>query len=87
MTDETSTIAVVGSKMRPEAYAGMNGDPSASSLLPGQTVKRGTVAKKIMAGPAVTAHAGEDWQLRPVSAAQAVPTTPGIRNRNGEGGV
>ena|SRR5450756_2079765 len=89
MTDPveiTSTIAVVGSRMKAEAFAGMDGDPQASSLLPGETVKRGTVAKKLMAGPTVTAHAGEDFQTRAVSPEQKVPTAFGQRSRSGEGG-
>lgn len=71
--------------MRAEAFYGQGGNDQASSLLPGEQVKRGTVAKKIMAAP-VVARAG-DWQTRAVSADQKVKTTRGMRSRNGEGGT
>jgi len=89
MTDE-STIAVVGSKMKPEAFYGQGGDDSPSSIHPGSPpIKRSKFAKSVISdqGGPVNPHAGEDWQTRPVSAEQAVPVTPGMRNRNGEGGV
>jgi hypothetical protein len=66
---------IVGSHLAPEAFAGQNGDPEASSLLPGAQPRRSSVAKKIMKGTEVSATAG-DWQTRNVSAApiKASPT-------------
>jgi hypothetical protein len=72
---------IVGSHFAPDAFAGQNGDNTPSSLLPGQTVKRGKDAKSIMKGTEVTVQTAE-WQTRKVSAAQKVPTTPGMKNPN-----
>lgn len=82
MTDNTSTIEIIGSKMKAESL-GTQSDDGSTSLLPGHKVRHGTVAKKIMAGPAVTADAGS-WQTRPVSS-QALPTTPGMKSRQHSG--
>ena len=89
MTD-ASTIAVVGSKMKAEAFAGQNGDATPSSIHPGSApIKLSTFAKSVIKdqGGPVNPHAGEDWQTRSVSAAPAAPTTPGMRNRSHEGEV
>jgi hypothetical protein len=79
-------VEIIASHMKAESL-GTQSDDGSTSLLPGHSVKRGSIAKKLVAGPAVNPHAGEDWQTRPVSAEQAVPTTPGMRNRSHEGGV
>jgi hypothetical protein len=71
---------IVGSKMAPEAFAGQNGDPQASSLLPGEQPRRSSVAKKIMKGTEVSAAPG-DWQTRPVSAAP-IAASPTMKNPN-----
>jgi hypothetical protein len=65
----------VGSRLKAEAFGGMNGDPNASSLLPGQQVKRGSVGKSIMKGSEVSLEAANaaNVQQRTISSA---PTTP-----------
>jgi hypothetical protein len=71
------TEEIVASHIKAEAFAGQNGDPEASSLLPGQQPRRSSVAKKIMKGTEVSATAG-DWQTRTVSAAP-IKTNPGTK--------
>jgi hypothetical protein len=73
-------IQYVGRGLRVEAYAGMNGDPEASSLLPGQQVRRGTVAKKIMAGTQVNVP-GSNAQTRTVSA-KPIKVSPTMHSPN-----
>jgi hypothetical protein len=75
-----TNIQFVGRGLRVEAFAGQNGDPSASSLLPGQQVRRGTVAKSLMKGTQVTLPVS-NAQTRTVSA-KPIKTTPGMRSRN-----
>jgi hypothetical protein len=67
----------VGSHIKAEAFAGQNGDPEASSLLPGQQPRRGTVAKSIMKGTDVTVP-GSDWRTRTVSTAP-IKANPGTK--------
>jgi hypothetical protein len=54
-TDPIDTVGsptvYIGSHLKAEAFGGMNGDPNASSLLPGQTVKRGSVGKSLIGTP------------------------------------
>ncbi len=67
--------------MKADNGYGQNGFSGSSSDLPGQRTK----IVSPVAGPDVNASAG-DWQTRPVSAEQKVPTTPTMRSRNDEGG-
>jgi hypothetical protein len=71
------TEEIVASHIKAEAFAGQNGDPEASSLLPGQQPRRGSVAKKIMKDTQVTVP-GSDWQTRNVSAAP-IKVNPGTK--------
>lgn len=64
--------------MAPEAFAGQNGDPQASSLLPGEQPRRSSVAKKLMKGTEVNAASG-DWQTRRLNAAPEVKANPGTK--------
>jgi len=70
---------ILGSKLPADNGRGQNGDTTPSS----------TYAKTLppiadVSPPNASAAAG-DWQTRPVSSAQAVPTHPASRSRNGEG--
>jgi hypothetical protein len=76
--------------LQAEAKTGQNGGLNPSSIHPGdKPLALSKFAKSVISdqGGPVNPHAGEDWQTRPVSAEQAVPTTPGMRNRSHEGGV
>lgn len=73
----TSPIVYIGSHLKAEAFGGMNGDPNPSSLLPGQTVKRGSVGKALMKGTdetlaAIAAHGVND------KTQSAAPTYRGV---------
>ncbi len=66
---------ILGSNLPADNARGQNGDTSPSS----------TYAKTLqpiadVAPPNASANAG-DWQTRPVSSAQAVPTHPGAKGR------
>jgi hypothetical protein len=75
-------IEIVGSKMRSDADYGQGGSDTPSSIRKGETIKRSAVAKSIIAADGAVSAAAGDWQTRPVSADQAVPTTRGMRSRN-----
>jgi hypothetical protein len=77
------TEEIVGSKMKPNNGYGANGFTGAASLLPGEKVKRNSIAQGIVAADPVTAGAG-DWQTRPVSTEQKVPTAFGHKNPNAD---
>jgi hypothetical protein len=79
-------IDVVGSHLAPDAFAGQNGDNSSASLLPGQKVRRGKVAQSIVAADGSVSANPRDFQTRPVTSEQVVPTAHGMRSRSGEGG-
>jgi hypothetical protein len=64
-------IDVVGSKMKPEDGPGQNGFDDPSSDLPGEHTVSGFL-------PSVSVPVS-DWQTRPVSAEQKVPTTFGMK--------
>jgi hypothetical protein len=92
---ETS-IQYIGRGLRVDAFAGQSGDPSASSLLPNQQVRRGPVAKKLMKGTEVTVPTSNsqtrtvsDKALKPAfgmkgaSAAARVPAANVRRDKTG----
>lgn len=62
---------IFGSHEKPLNGYGQNGDPSPSSLTPGQEVKHGTVAKSIMSPVTVPSDSA---QTRTVSAQPIVPS-------------
>jgi hypothetical protein len=69
-----TSIEIAGSKLKSDDGYGQNGDASASSNLPGQK----THASPKVSPPQATVP-NDDWQTRPVSSAQAVPTHPGVK--------
>jgi hypothetical protein len=75
---------IVGSHMRSDAFYGQNGSAQPSSIRKGDApVKRSAVVKSIIAPDgAVNPKAEMDFQTRPVSAEQKVPTTFGMKNPN-----
>jgi hypothetical protein len=74
--------------LKVDVGAGVNGDPSASSLLPNQQVKRTPNAKKLMAGTECIVPGSDQHpsaQTRPYSNEQKVPTAFGMRSRQNSG--
>jgi hypothetical protein len=70
---------IIGSKMRAEVGYGDTADGTPSSIRKGERIKRSSVSKSIIAAHGgVSANPG-DWQTRPISLAQAVPTHPGLK--------
>jgi hypothetical protein len=80
-------VDIVASRMKGQVGYGDTSDTTPSSIRKGETIKRSAISQSIIsADGSVSANAG-DWQTRPVSAEQKVPTTPTMRSRNGEGGT
>ena len=75
----TDTVEIVGSHMKAEAFTGQNGGKNPSSIKIGEKLPRSTVAKSIIAADGSVSAAPGDWQTRPVSSAQAVPTHPAMK--------
>jgi len=75
--------------MRSDAYYGQNGSDQKSSVTKNDPpIKRSAVARSIIAADgSVNPNAGKDFQTRPVSSAQAVPTNPGTPARSASGTV
>jgi len=68
----TGTVDVIASRLKAEAFYGMNGSAQPSSIRPGDPpIKRGTVAKSIMASNKAKFIPPDvpDWQQRKISAA------------------
>jgi hypothetical protein len=88
MANELSNgpVVYVGSHLKAEAYAGMGGDPEASSLLPGQKPHRGSVAKKIMGANVDGVTVPTNGQTRDYSSEQKVPTHKSMRSRQNSSG-
>ena len=81
---------IVGSHMRPKLGYGDAASGVNSSIRKGEVIDRSPIGKALVdaMGPDPTAaatEAGNDWQTRPVSSAQAVPTHPGMRSRQHSG--
>ncbi len=72
---------ILGSKLPAKNGYGQNGFSGASSDLPGKRTKRSASAGVAPPDPKPS-DIKSDWQTRPVSAAQKVPTTRGARNVN-----
>ena len=75
-----SQLDVVGSNYKAEAQYGQNGSDMPSSILPGETIKRSSIAKKLGAGAPVSTDPG-NWETRNISAKPIAPS-PTMRNPN-----
>jgi len=74
------------SRLIAEAKTGQNGGLNPASTMgmkPGEKLPRSKVAQAILASDPVVATAGENFQTRKVSSAQAVKTNPGAAGRTG----
>ena len=82
------TEEIITHGLQVEAKQGQNGGLNPSSInSKSPPLARSKFFKSVVSaqdGPP-NAHAGESWQTRPVSSAQAVPTSPGMRSRQHSG--
>jgi hypothetical protein len=72
----TGTVDVIASRLKAEAFYGMNGSAQPSSIRAGDApIKRGTIAKSIMAANKANFIPPDvpDWQQRKISAAPLRP--------------
>jgi hypothetical protein len=88
MAIPTEPTVYIGSHIKANVGYGTSGDPSASSLEPGQKIKRspeGKVLADRMDATVPGSDANPGMQTRTISAAPLAPAH-GMRSRSGEGG-
>jgi len=81
--DTSGGTVFVGSKEKARDGYGQNGDPNASSVLPGKPIPHmGGITNPVEAAVIARGVAADDYQTRAFTAEQVVPTAYGMRNRN-----